>query len=685
MGFASCAAYGIFRDAVVAMLCSHASLSDMQGAKKLIVLCAIWATGLSAQSTQRPSSQPDVFLVTIDTLRADHIHCYGYASIQTPALDNLAKDGVRFAQAFTPSPITNTSHISILTGLLPSTHGVTDFAVPLASEYPLWAELLKKRGYHTGAFIGSIVLDSHNFAPGLDRGFDFYDDFPEVAPNKSRWERLERRGEDVARRAETWLTAHSGGPKFVWVHFYDPHDPYDPPPPFAQMYKNRLYDGEIAYADSVLADFVTYLKKKGWYDESIVIVVGDHGEGLGEHHEETHGAFLYDSTLHVPLIVKLQSQKHAGRVVEAQVRTTDILPTVVDLLRIPPPGRFDGASLLSFLGVATTTETAGRTAFGETDYPLRFGWAPLRSVRDEGFKFIEAPKPELYNLRSDPFELTNNYAPWEASVQKFRAMLSDSKRKIPVRAPSAGSVSKNTIAELEALGYLGRADLTSSTNVPEPSLLPDPKDKIEQLNLLHQAMIASEDGRGIDARAALERALELDPVSPTALRQLADFELQAGEFAKAAEHLKRALTLHFDDSVTAFHLGQALVEEGDLAGAREALETSLKFNPARFDARLLLGQVCLDAKNAKAAEDQFEAALLIEPQNSAAQLWLAKAQMAGRNFTEATRQLESLAKSQPQNADIIELLARAYAGLGREEEAERVNSRAKALRNNHKP
>jgi choline-sulfatase len=657
----------------------------MQGAKKLIVLCAIWTTGLSAQSPKRPASQPDIFLVTIDTLRADHIHCYGYASIQTPALDNLAKDGVRFAQAFTPSPITNTSHISILTGLLPSTHGVMDFAVPLASEYPVWAELLKKRGYHTGAFIGSIVLDSHNFAPGLDRGFDFYDNFPEVAPNKSRWERLERRGEDVARRAETWLNAHSGGPKFVWVHFYDPHDPYDPPPPFAQVYKDRLYDGEIAYADSVLADFVAYLKKKGWYDDSIVIVVGDHGEGLGEHHEETHGAFLYDSTLHVPLIVKLQNQKHDGRVVDAQVRTTDILPTVVDLLRIPPPGRFDGASLLSFLGVEAATETASRAAFGETDYPLRFGWAPLRSVRGEGFKFIEAPKPELYNLQSDPLELTNNYAPWEANVQKFRAMLSDAKRRIPARAAPVGSVSKNTIAELEALGYLGRADLTSATNVPEPSLLPDPKDKIEELNLLHKAMIASEDGRGIDAQAALERALELDPMSPTVLRQLGDIQLKAGEFAKATETLKGALALHLDDSVTAFHLGQALAGEGNLAGAREALETSLKINPAQFDARLLLGQVSLDAKNARAAADQFEAALLIEPQNSAAQLWLAKAQMAGGNFTEAARGLESLANSQPENADILELLAQAYAGSGREEDAERASSRAKALRNNHKP
>jgi len=213
--------------------------------------------------------------VTIDTLRADHVHCYGYGPIQTPALDTLAKDGVRFAQAFTPSPITNTSHASILTGLLPSTHGVTDFAVRLANTYPDWAELLKKQGYRTSAFIGSVVLDSKDFAPGLDRGFDFYDNFPKVAHSKSRWGRLERRGRDVAQRAETWLSAHPAGPHFVWVHFYDPHDPYDPPPPFSQVYKDCLYDGEIAYVDSALADFLAYLKKKGWYENSIVIVVGD--------------------------------------------------------------------------------------------------------------------------------------------------------------------------------------------------------------------------------------------------------------------------------------------------------------------------------------------------------------------------------------------------------------------------
>ena len=251
-----------------------------------------------AQVRPKPSP-PNVFLITIDTLRADHVQCYGYDKIQTPALDALAADGVRFTQAFTPSPITNTSHTTILTGLLPSSHSVTDFAVPLASNHITWAELLKGKGYHTAAFIGAVILDSKSLAPGLDRGFDFYDNFPEHSESKSRWGRVERRGMDVVQHAEKWLAAHPTGPKFAWVHLYDPHDPYEPPAPYSEIYKDRLYDGEVAYADSALGNFIQYLRKSGSYENSLIIVVGDHGEGLGEHHEETHGIFLYDATTHV--------------------------------------------------------------------------------------------------------------------------------------------------------------------------------------------------------------------------------------------------------------------------------------------------------------------------------------------------------------------------------------------------
>src|SRR6266436_5256939 len=362
-----------------------------------LLICCLAAILNVYGLAQTKASQPDVFLITIDTLRADHVHCYGYESIETPALDGLAKDGVRFTQDFTPSPITNTSHTSILTGLLPSSHGVTDFAVPLSPAHRTWAEVLHERGYHTAAFIGAVILDSKTLAPGLDRGFDYYDNFPQRANSKSRWGRVERRGMDVVQHAETWLTAHPVGPHFVWVHLYDPHDPYEPPPPYSETYKDRLYDGEIAYADSALGHFLAYLKKQGWYEGSFIVVVGDHGEGLGEHHEDTHGIFLYDSTTHVPLLVKLPEQREAGRTVEAQVRTTDIMPSILELLGVPAPGSLDGESLGPFLA---GTGAAPRTVFGETEYPLRFGWAPLRSVRKEGLKFIEAPKPELYDLPS---------------------------------------------------------------------------------------------------------------------------------------------------------------------------------------------------------------------------------------------------------------------------------------------
>ena len=635
------------------------------------------ATLVAGQSASKKQTPPDVYLVTIDTLRADHVRCYGYQNIQTLTLDNLAKDGIRFAQAFTPSPITNTSHTTILTGLLPSSHGVTDFAVPLAATHPTWAELLKGRNYHTAAFIGAVILDSHSLAPGLDRGFDFYDDFPNNLPSQVHWGRVERRGMDVVGRAGKWLTAHPGGAHFVWVHLYDPHDPYEPPPPYSQTYKDRLYDGEIAYADSALANFIEYIKKRGWYENAIVIVVGDHGEGLGEHGEDTHGIFLYDSTTHVPMILKLPGNTNSGKVIDAQVRTTDILPTVLDLLTIPAPANFDGESLKPFFSEANPS---ARVAFGETDYPLRFGWAPLRSVREQGFKFIEAPRPELYDLHQDPGEVHNKYVPWDEKVQKSRSMLAEIRAKMPPPAPSAATVPAGTVDELKALGYLGRADVGSSTNVPEPSLLPDPKDKIQEANLLHTAMMAEEDNRPSDAQAALEKVLRLDPKSPTTLRQIGQLELKAGDYAKAAEHLKTAREIRPNDAAAAFDEGQAREKLGDFASAREALERSLKLTPGQLQARLLLGRVYLELKNPKAAEDQFEAATLLDSKSLDAQLGVAQSEIAEGNQGAALDRLKSLSASHPKDPQIFDLLGQTYRSLGQDKEAQEAEARAKLLR-----
>jgi arylsulfatase A-like enzyme/Flp pilus assembly protein TadD len=639
-------------------------------------LAAIGTLALAAGSAQRTATQPDIFLVTIDTLRADHVHCYGYEPIETPALDGLARDGIRFTNAFTPSPITNSSHASILTGMLPSVHGVTNFGAPLRPIPATGAELLKARGYQTAAFIGSVVLDSRVLAPGLNRGFGFYDNFPPSPQAKSRWGRLERRAMDVVGRAESWLDAHPTGPHFVWLHLYDPHDPYEPPAPFSRTYIGRLYDGEIAYADWSLTHFISYLKQHGLYRNAVIVVTGDHGEGLGDHGEDTHGIFLYDSTTHVPLILKLPAGTPAGKVIEAQVRTIDILPTLLDLSDAAVSQRFDGESLKPYISM---TATPGRVLFGETDYPLSFGWAPLRSVRADGFKFIEAPRPELYELRPDPGETENRYEPWNERVQQLRAKLAEIRAHAPASASAKGAVSPQTIAELRALGYVGRADAGSATSVPEPSLLPDPKDKIEEENLLHKAMLASEAGHPLEARRELEQLLQHDHDSYLALRQLGELELDGGQAARAAEHLHRARELRPEDAGAAFYLGQALEKKHDFTGAREAVEASLKLLPGQFEARLFLGQIYLELKDAKAAEDQFEASLLLQPKSTVAKLWLARAHVASGRFADAVANLLQLVEIDRKNPDVYQLLSQAFLGMGKNTEAQAARVRSRML------
>jgi arylsulfatase A-like enzyme/cytochrome c-type biogenesis protein CcmH/NrfG len=635
------------------------------------------AASVACEPVPDKPPRPGVFLITIDTLRADHVHCYGYDRIRTPALDQLANEGVRFAQAFTPSPITISSHASILTGLLPSSHGVSDFGVPLAATHPTLAELLMKWGYRTAAFIGAVILDSKSLAPGLDRGFEFYDNFPTHSTTKSRWGRLERRGMEVEQHAESWLNAHPNGSHFVWIHFYDPHDPYEPLPPYSAIYKDRLYDGEIAYADAALGHFVAYLKKQGWYDGALIVVLGDHGEGLGEHNEDTHGIFLYDSTTHVPLLVKLPNNHEAGQKVESQVRTTDILPTILDVLGLPMPEKLDGTSLTPLF---RDGEATSRIVFGQTDYPQRFGWAPLRSARTGGLKFIEAPKPELYDLRSDAGELHNEYEPWNPDVQKLRRMLADLRSASPISGTASPSaVSADTVDELHALGYLGAADAGSSTDVPEPWLLPDPKDKIEEQNLLHIAMMATENNEPAKARAALEKVLVLDETSRTALTQLGQLEFVSGNYSKALEHLRRAHELRPDDAAVALDYARTLELNDDPAGARAVLEASLKRDPHQFAAQLLLGQVYFGSGDANAALDQLEDAALLQPENVGAKISLATVLLSQKKFADVVDLLEPLIKSSD-TADVFALLAQAYTGLGRREAAQRCESRARVLR-----
>jgi choline-sulfatase len=626
--------------------------------KKAICL-TLFLLAFPLWAADRPAgnASPNVFLVTIDTLRADHLGCYGYSGVKTPAIDGLAKDGIRFASAFTPVPITNSSHASIFTGLYPSSHRVTDFGVALSATHVTWASLLQKHGYKTAAFIGAVVLDSKTLAPGFDQGFDFYDNFPPHA-GKGHWDVEERRGMEVVRHAEKWLdgphsqeslTALPTGPVFAWVHLYDPHDPYEPPAPYSETYRSHLYDGEIAYADHALGGFLDYLRRRGWYDNSLIVLVGDHGEGLGEHQEQTHGIFLYDATLHVPLIIKLPRQQDAGKVVSAQVRTIDILPTVLGLLGISDKQHLDGASLQALL--AGTGQDSQRLLFGETDYPLHFGWAPLRCLREQGSKFIQAPRAEYYDLHSDPQELHNLYSSTSPPAQRLEMLL----------ARHQGE--KNG----------GRVSVANQQ-------LPDAKDRIEEENLLHDALLESDRGHTEQARALLKKVLQKDSSSALAFSQLGQLELKARNYREAAADLGKARQLRPNDSTSAFYQGQALFALGDYAGASEALEASLRLLPEQLPARILLAKAYLRLGKPSAAEDQLEAALLVDSSNAEAQLELGRVLLAEKKYTEAASQLKSVTEQHP-TADAFELLQQAYAAQGKKQLAAAAARRAAQLKN----
>ncbi|MEQ1473407.1 MAG: tetratricopeptide repeat protein, partial [Candidatus Acidiferrum sp.] len=370
-------------------------------------------------------------------------------------------------------------------------------------------------------------------------------------------------------------------------------------------------------------------------------------------------------------------ERKAGGTVEVQASTTDILPTVLDVLNVARPSRLDGQSLKqNFEGGSSEPQPV----FGETNYPLSFGWASLRSVREPGRKYIEAPRPELYDLRTDPREQHNIYQPWDPELKSMREKLAAQREKYPERSAvkSGGAVGVETTQELQALGYLGAADALSSSTVAEPSLLPDPKDKIAEQNLLHAAMLAVDDGRIADARGELKKVLLLDENSNAALTQLGQLELNAGDYAEAAAHFGRARLLRPEDANVAMNQGEALSKTGDFASAKAALEASLKMNPGQYRGRFLLGSVCFALHDFNAAQDQLEAALLMQS-TAEAQKKLGEVFLAQDKFEAARQQLEGAIKVQPDSAEAYELLARAYAGLGNMEGASKARTRAKAL------
>jgi arylsulfatase A-like enzyme/Flp pilus assembly protein TadD len=596
-------------------------------------------------------TKPSVILITIDTLRADHVGCYGAQTVKTPTLDALAHDGVVFDRAISQVPLTWPSHAVILTGTYPFQNGVQDFTgQPLAPQFRSVAQAFKQAGYATGAVVSAFVLDR---SWGLARGFDFYDDaFSAETFEKKDAGLVDRRAGESVAHAIAWLKKTPRRPFFLWLHLYDPHSPYDPPEPYRTEYRSHLYDGEIAYADHELGNLMSWLKQNHLYDSSLIVALSDHGESLGEHGEDEHGFFVYNATVHVPLIVKppAGSGIAAGRHGEP-VETTAVAPTLVQLAGVKDSSdsihvQFQSHPLLSTAlaanqaGSRTASQTAKDPAYSETFYPFSsFGWSPLHALESEHFHFIEAPKPELYDLENDPGETRNVAAEQPATVavlrEKMQALLTHN--PFTRQNADAGNLSPDAQEKLRALGYFGFRAAVSPESLKQG--LADPKDKLWEFNAILKAQDAFQRKEDDQAEALLTGVQQRDPQIYVIPFLLGESALRRQNWERAAEQLQRCLDLNpnFDNAMTG--LARALAKLGRADEAKSWLNRALQSNPQNYRAWYQMG--LLDAgSDPAAALSAYEKTITIQPNFSAGQRELGMLLFQQKNYAAAAPHLE---------------------------------------------
>jgi choline-sulfatase len=538
-----------------------------------------------------PPAKPNVILITIDTVRADHLGCYGYSKIHTPTLDSLAQDGILFEHATAQVPLTWPSHTAILTGTYPFQNGVQDFTgQPLDPQFHTVAQAFKNNGYSTGAVVSAFVLDR---SWGLVRGFDFYDDAfsPEAFQTKDPG-LIDRKAEASVTRAIDWLKRIQQKtprrPFFLWLHLYDPHSPYDPPEPYRTEYRDHPYDGEIAYADHELGRLVAWLKSTQQYSRTLIVATSDHGESLGEHGEQEHGFFLYNPTVHVPLIVKPPAGRNGknGRI-SASVETISIAPTLLHLAGIKDaidqqfsaPGLFDKKS-------------DPGASYSETFYPFSsFGWNPLHSLQVGHYRYIDAPRPELYDESTDPEELRDVAAQQPATVAVLKEKLKALLLAKPYAPSSSGSIplTPESQEKLRALGYVAYRSPVSAETLA--SGLADPKDKIAEFNTILSAQDAFRLDHILDGEQLLAKLQQQDPkmyilpfMAGEAAARRKDWESSAREFQKCLE-----LNPNFDQAMTG--LASALSFLGKNEEARHWIAEALKINPENYRAHYQLASM----------------------------------------------------------------------------------------------
>jgi arylsulfatase A-like enzyme/Tfp pilus assembly protein PilF len=587
-------------------------------------------TGCGRRPAPPPPPSRNLILITVDTLRADRVGVTGGTAALTPALDALGRRGAVFLDATAHVPLTLPSHASILTGRYPTGTGVHDnTGFQLPASLPTLATVLHAAGYHTAAFVSSYVLRG---STGLSRGFDRYDDaFPGAGAARVTLSSLERRAPEVARDAASWLK-QAPEPFFLWVHFYDPHAPYDAPPAFASRFPGRPYDAEVATSDFGVGLVLDALDA-GRRDRTVVVATGDHGEALGEHGEAEHGILLYDSTLHVPAMIAGPGVP-AGTRVGRQVRLVDLMPTALALLGVAAPAALDGESLITLMNhpdAGDAPPSYAESRFGE----IHFGWSAIQSVRDGAWKYIDGPAPELYRLSSDRAEAHN-----ELDVRRDTARgLAQALAKMAASAGRAAPApSADAEARLRSLGYVGgRVSLGSGAGA-------DPKAEIGRyvayVDAFNRALADLEEGRLAQAETGF-RALARDyPQAWEAHEYVARALAGRGAQVEALRELEAALALAPGEPALYFDEARSLAALKQFDRAFEQVAAGLRLEPASFDGWLTRGLVARAAGQAAAAQEAFEEALTINPQLAVAHFELGQLAEARGDRVGATREYQ---------------------------------------------
>jgi arylsulfatase A-like enzyme/Flp pilus assembly protein TadD len=637
-------------------------------------LAAVGA-GCAGRAPAPPATPANVLIVTIDTLRADRIGVYGARNVATPAIDRLAREGAWVPNATVHAPLTRPSHASLFTGRYPAEHGLRDnVSPPLAGDVPLLAERFWKDGYATAAFVASVVLDRQS---GLDRGFGLYSDA--MPPGADR-----KPGDAVVAEAVDWLKGKSRF--FAWVHLYDPHAPYVPPGRYASEYAGRPYDGTVAWSDELVGRLVEALRASGTLDSTVVVVTSDHGESLGEHGEDVHGYFVYEATLRVPLVMRGPGIK-PGTQIGGLVRTIDLYPTILDLFAYPREV-VSGRSIAGAL--ANGTPAGDEPSFAESLTPLlHYGWSDLRAVNDGRWKYILAPKPELYDLQNDPNELRNLVDAEPARATALRHAIEPRLRAESESLrnnPSAVAVPPELRERLGALGYLGTGPPVS----PKPDSAKkgraeaeDPKDKLAEYKALSTAM-----QDGLVAIRAGDHARAISHLQPLAAKGVDTFEVHlylgraydgAGRPREAAAEYRKAAERLPGDAETWRALGASLVAAGNSAAAVPAFEKLVSLRPKDAVARMQLGEALRDLGRDQEAVTAITTALSLDPQP--AQYWNSLGTVLGAsgNVGDAAGAFAQAAERDPANGMYVYNRALALPHLGRRDEAAAQFKRAAEL------